>query len=124
MGDDPRRAVAVILGIAIPSVLWLALVPWDLSGADEAGPGLTRIGIVILLTAVACGAAAFIDRTAGRYFVLTALVTSLLLFMRAAVTAEDPLWAFSALVFLLVTLAAFVLAFSVGRLLRTGSTTG
>ncbi len=124
MSDDPRRAAGVVLGGAIPSGLWLALVPWDLSRADDPGPAIGRMGMVILLTAVAGGAGAFLDRTAGRYFVLVALAASMLLFMRAAVTAEDPLWAVAALLFLLVTLAAFVLAFALGRLLRTGSTTG
>ena len=120
MSPRAARPAGVISGVAIPTVLWLALVPWELSGTG----GLARIGSVIVLTAAAGGAGAFLDRTAGRFFVLAALVTSLLLFVRAAVTAEDPLWLVLVLLFLLATLGAFVLAFALGRLLRSGSAMG
>lgn len=122
MSADPRTIAAAVAGVVIPVVLWVALVPWDLSDPEVGERAVARIGMVILLTAVAAGAGAFMDRAAGRSFVVVALVASLVLFMRAGLTARDPLWPLAAPLFLLVTLGALVLAFALGRRVRSGST--
>ena len=108
-----------LLGVAVSVVAWLVLVPWDLS-ADGA---VTRIGAVLLVGALGSGASALVSRTAGQAFVLAAVVTSLLLFVRAGATSDDPLWPMLVPVFLLVALGAFVLGFALGRTLRSGSPT-
>lgn len=107
--------------MAVPLAAWLALVPWDLSGSDAA---MTRIGIVLAICAVGSGASAFVARPAGQRFVLAATITTLLLFVRAAATSGDVLLPMVVPLFLLVALGAFVLAFALGRFLRSGSATG
>lgn len=107
--------------MAVPLASWLALVPWDLSWSDAA---MTRIGIVLAISAVGSGASAFVGRPAGQRFVLAATITTLLLFVRAAATSGDVLLPMVVPLFLLVALGAFVLAFALGRLLRCGSATG
>ncbi len=121
MGRSSGRTAFALLGVAVPLVSWLTLVPWDLTSTDSAP---TRMGIVILLGAVGSGASAFVARTAGRAFVLAAAATTLVLFVRAGATSDDPLWPMLVPVFLLVALGAFVLAFALGRFLRSGSATG
>ncbi len=113
--------VFALLGVAVPAGAWLTIVPWDLSSADRP---VTRIGIALAVGALGSAASAFVGRTAGRSFVLAATVTTLLLFVRAGATSDDPLWPMLVPVFLLVALGAFVLAFALGRFLRSGSPTG
>jgi len=96
-------------------------VPWNLSSADSSDRAVASIAFVIALTALGCGVSAFTGRAVGQRFVLAALLTSLLLFLRAAVAAQDPLWPFGALLFLLVTMCTYGLAFAVGRFFRCGS---
>jgi hypothetical protein len=105
----------------VPLAAWLALVPWDLSSTDNAAP---RMAIVILVAAVGSAAGAYVSREAGRQFVLAAVVTTLVLFVRAGATSDDALWPMLVPVFLLVALGACVLAFALGRRLRSGSATG
>ncbi|HEX2047031.1 MAG TPA: hypothetical protein VHF27_04655 [Acidimicrobiales bacterium] len=110
-----------LLGVALPLAAWLTFVPWDLSSTDSAP---ARMGVVLLVGAAGSGACAYASRAAGRSFVLAAVVTTLLLFLRAGATSDDPLWPMLVPVFLLVALGAFVLAFALGRFLRSGSATG
>ncbi len=110
-----------MLGVAVPLAAWLALVPWDLSETDSAP---TRIGMVILVAAVGSGASAYVSRKAGQSFLLAAVVTTLLLFVRAGATSGDALLPMLVPVFLLLVLGPCVLAFALGRFLRSGSTTG
>ena len=113
--------VTTFLGVAVPLASWLLLVPWDLSDADGA---LTRIGIVLVVGAVGSCASAFVGRPAGQHFVVAATITTLLLFVRAAATSGEAVLPMLVPVFLLVALGAFVLAFALGRTLRTRSATG
>lgn len=109
------------LGVAVALGSWLAIVPWDLSASDAA---MTRIGIVLAICAAGSGASAFVGRPAGQAFVVAATITTLLLFVRAAATSGDVLLPMVVPLFLLVALGAFVLAFALGRFLRSGSATG
>ena len=125
-GDGPSpgrvgRTGWATLGLFIPVVSWLALVPWDLSSVHAQDGTVARMAFVIALTSVGCGVSAFSDRTAGRRFTLVASLASLLLFVRAAVADEDPLWPFAALLFLLIMMGATGVAFAFGRWLRCGS---
>ena len=108
------------LCVAVPLAAWLALVPWDLSTTDTA---MIPIGAVLLVGAVGSGASAFVGRRAGQHFVVAATVTTLVLFVRAAATSGDALLPMIVPVFLLVALGVFVLAFALGRFLRSGSAT-
>lgn len=123
-GHHRSLTAHAVLGTVIPIGLWLLLVPWDPSSADDWDRALAMVGVVVLVTSVACGASAFMERAAGRYFVVAAFLTSLSLFIRLAATAEDPLWPVAALLFLLLALGALVLAFALGRLFRSGSPMG
>ena len=113
--------MAALPGVVVPLASWLALVPWDLSETDGAA---ARMGVVILVAAVGSGASAFVSRSAGQSFVLAAVVTTLLLFVRAGATSGDALLPMLVPVFLLVVLGACVLAFALGRVIRSGSAAG
>ena len=112
--------MAGVLGVAVPLASWLAVVPWDLSSTGSAAP---RMGLVILVAAVGSGVSAFVSRRAGQSFVLAAVVTTLLLFVRAGATSDEALLPMLVPVFLLVVLGACVLAFALGRVLRSGLAT-
>lgn len=108
-------------GILTPLALWLALVPPGLSAGSTSQIVAGAWGALIVASVVG-GAVAFADRAAGRNFVASAYLTTLLLFMVQSIAAHDILWPLTLLVLALVALGAFVVAFSAGRYLRTRST--
>lgn len=111
-----------ISGLATSLASWLTLVPWDFSSAGSAGRIVVGvIGAVLVASAIA-GGVAYSDRAAGRTFVVAAYLTTLMLFMTRSIAADDTLWPLTLSLLALVALGAFVIAFALGRLLRTGST--
>ena len=117
-----RWDLSAVGGAIVPVVLWLVLVPWDLSAASSSHVITGVCGAVLVASAVG-GGVAFADRTAGQAFVVTAYLTTLLLFMAQSIAAHDLLWPLTLLILALVALASFVVAFAIGRSLRTRSTT-
>lgn len=116
-----RWGLSAVGGAIAPALLWLVLVPWDLSKASTSQVVTGVCGAVLIASAVG-GGVAFADRTAGQAFVVAAYLTTLLLFMAQSIAAHDLLWPFTLLILALVALASFVIAFAVGRFLRTRST--
>jgi len=116
-----RWELSGVGGAIAPVVLWLVLVPWDLSTASTSRVVTGVSGTVLIASAVG-GGVAFIDRTAGQAFVVAAYLTTLLLFMAQSIGAHDLLWPFTLLILALVALASFVVAFAIGRLFRRRST--
>jgi hypothetical protein len=117
----PRWGLSVVGGAATPVVLWLVLVPWDL-GAAPARQVVTGVCGAVIIASVVGGAVTYLDRAAGGAFLVTAYVTTLVLFMAQSVAAGDLLWPFTMLVLALAALGSFVVAFAAGRFLRTRST--
>lgn len=107
-------------GAIAPVVLWLVLVPWDLSAASTSRVVTGVCGAVLIASAVG-GGVAFAERTAGQAFLVAAYLTTLLLFMAQSIASHDLLWPLTLLLLALVALASFVVAFAFGRFLRTRS---
>jgi hypothetical protein len=117
-------AVSALAGVGVPLIAWSVLVPWNLSSASAADRAPPRMAAAVVATAILGGAIAALNRPAGRSFVLAAYVMTLFLFSWRAVTSRDPLWPMALLLFMVVALGAFVLAFALARFLRTGSPMG
>lgn len=113
-----RWGLSAVGGAIAPVVLWLILVPWDLSAASTLHVVTGVCGAVLIASAVG-GGVAFADRTAGQAFVVAAYLTTLLLFVAQSIAARDVLWPLTLLILALVALASFVVAFAIGRILRT-----
>lgn len=113
-----RGGLPAVGGALAPAVLWLVLVPGDLSTASTSDVVTGVSGAVLIASAVSAGVA-FADQTAGQAFVVAAYFTTLLLFMAQSVGTHDVLWPLALLILALVALGSFVIAFALGRFLRT-----
>lgn len=118
---NQRWELPAVGGAVTPVVLWLALVPWDLSAGSTSHIVAGVCGAVLIASVVA-GGVAFVDPVAGQTFVVAAYLVTLLVFMAQSIAAHDVLWPFTLLLLALVALGFFVVAFAVGRFLRTPST--
>ena len=81
-----RWELSAVGGAIAPAVLWLVLVPWNLSAASTSRVVTGVSGAVLIASAVG-GGVAFVDRTAGQAFVVAAHLTTLLLFMAQSIGA-------------------------------------
>ena len=64
-----RWELSAVGGAVAPVVLWLVLVPWDLSAASTSHV-VTGVCGAVLMASVVGGGVAFTDRTAGQAFVV------------------------------------------------------
>lgn len=115
-----RWEVPAVGGAVTPVVLWLALVPWDLSRAAS-GRIVAGVCGAVLIASVVGGGVAYAGRAAGQAFVVAAYLTTLLLFTAQSIAAHDLLWPLTLLVLAPVALGSFVVAFAVGRFAGAGS---
>ncbi|MGH9279103.1 MAG: hypothetical protein ACRD12_13485 [Acidimicrobiales bacterium] len=118
MTRTQTRAVAAIAGTAVPIATWLAFVPWDLEGADAIG---LRLLFSVGTGAIVGGAIAYGSRPAGQAFVPAACVTTLVLFAWRASAAADPFWPLAVELAIPAAVGAYVIAFGIARIVRTGS---
>lgn len=115
-------ALSAFGGLATSLVTWLLLVRWDFSRSDQTGHVVAGVTGAVLLASVVASGVAYTSREAGQAFLLVAYITTLVLFTIRSVAADDLLWPIALLLLALVALGAFVIAFALGRRLRTGST--
>ncbi len=116
------RGVFASIGAGTLIIVWMILLPSDFSSPGSSGRITAGLAMTVLVSAVAAGGVAFAGKVSGQAFVVGAYVMTLVLFTYRGITADDPLWIVGLLVVGLVALGAFVTAFALGRLLRTGST--
>lgn len=127
MGDRPHLVTAVTCGAALVLILWLLLVPWDLSEVDrldrlrEQGLQNTwpRVVLVGGSTAAIGAIAAARRRLLGGVFLAGAFITLVGLFVwrtNAARTRGANLWVVGVVFWVPCMAIGFAAAYGVGRL--------
>jgi len=120
-GRSRRWTLAALAGAGVSAGLWSFVA---LTGAfsESSSRHFLQGALVAAMAAAAGGGVAFADRASGQAFVVAAFLTTLVVFTYRIIGADDVLWPVSLLLLGLGALAAFVTAFALARVLRTGST--